>query len=147
MEKEEITDSFWYKFDSLRPVEVRKDRNRDYFTAPYTSNIRSKFNQYIYRSFYPFTLLNKLNTKRFERFFDKNENKRIATKDRCLLAYEILSRTTYSRLLREPAIFSGNENDRNIGIDRLLAEGAFLAAYPLHESFGKENSQKTDRQV
>lgn len=70
---------------------------------------------------------------RFDRFFDKDENKTISPKDRCLLAYEILSRTSYSRYLEKPTIFSGNENDRQIGIARLIAEEIFIAAYPLHE--------------
>ena len=84
-------------------------------------------------------------SKRFERFFNKDENKTIANKDRCLLTYEILSRTLYSYELSEPCAFSGIENDRNIGIERLIADGTFLAAYPLHESYNIVNGQKTDR--
>lgn len=81
-----------------------------------------------------YDIIKNLNSnKRFERFFDNDENKTIAAKDRCLLAYEVLSRTSFSRYLKEPAIFSGNENDPQIGIERLIAEEIFTAAYPLHE--------------
>lgn len=135
---ESFVESFWYRFESLVPPEIRKERQRKYFTAPFSSNLRKKYEQKI--NFFLF--LNQLKitittsllkTKRFEKFFDKNENDTIPKKDRCLFTYEILSRTSYSRYLTEPAIFSGNESDRCIGIERLLAEGIFLAAYPLHE--------------
>ena len=85
---------------------------------------------------------------RFAKFFDKaNINKTIAAKDRINLLYEILSRTSYSKYLKESSIFCGNENDAKIGIERLIADGTFLAAYPLHESFGEINGRKTNRQV
>lgn len=80
-----------------------------------------------------------------------------------MLAYEILSRTTYSKRLEDPAIFSGNDNDRNIGIDRLIAQGIFEACYPIHEvkdnscyfnynidifkDYGFVEEKKTNRQV
>ncbi|RMZ94526.1 anoctamin-4-like isoform X2, partial [Brachionus plicatilis] len=84
----------------------------------------------------------------FEKYFDKNNiDQTIPTKDRCLLAYEILSRTTYSRRLEDPAIFSCNDNDRNIGIDRLIAQGIFEACYPLHEDYGFLDEKKTNRQL
>ncbi|CAF0848775.1 unnamed protein product [Brachionus calyciflorus] len=126
LDKDQFKESFWYKFESLRPPEIIREKKRSYFTAPYNSSIRSKF----------------------ERFFDKeNVDITIATKDRCLLTYEILSRTTYSKVLDEPVIFSGMANDRNIGIDRLVAQGIFLASYPLHESYGMVDGKKTDRQL
>ena len=64
-----------------------------------------------------------------------------------MLTYEVLSRTIYSKRLCEPAIFSGSANERNIGIDRLVAQGIFLASYPLHEDYGHVDGKKTDRQV
>jgi hypothetical protein len=58
-----------------------------------------------------------------------------------------LSRTVYSKKLSEPSVFHGIENDRNVGIERLLADGTFCAAYPLHEDYETIDSQKNDRLV
>lgn len=82
---------------------------------------------------------------RFAKYFHKP----IPNKDRCLLAYEVLSRTSFSSKLKEPRVFCGNENDRLIGIERLVNNGAFLAAFPLHEalSYKTNNNLKTDRQI
>ena len=70
---------------------------------------------------------------RFEFFFDNDKNKVISTKDRCLMTYEILSRTTFSKKLLQPTIFYGGEKDPNIGVDLLVANQTFIAAYSLHE--------------
>lgn len=49
-----------------------------------------------------------------------------------MIAYEILSRTTFSKRLAEPTIFR-NEHDPEVGVDLLVANETFIAAYPLHE--------------
>jgi hypothetical protein len=113
LDKDYKTFSVWNYFEKFQPAEIRQDRKRKFFTAAYSSSMRNKF----------------------EKFFDKDENKTIPAKDRILLTYEILSRTSYSKLLTESSIFSGNENDNLVGIERLIAWKIFLDAYPLHEVF------------
>lgn len=34
--------SMWSRFESLQPEEIRKEYNRNFFTAPYNSNLRPK---------------------------------------------------------------------------------------------------------
>ena len=84
-------------------------------------------------------------------FNDKDESSIIAEKDYMMITYEILSRTTFSRELTEPAIFSDIESDTQVGIELLLARNIFDSAYPLHQKFGYLNdeigSKKTDRQI
>lgn len=72
---------------------------------------------------------------RFERFFDfDNIQNTIPSKDRSLLTYEVLCRTKYSKVLDDSdEIFTNPENDNKIGIDRLIANQTFLAAFPLHD--------------
>jgi hypothetical protein len=112
-----------------------------YFTAPYTSALHEKF----------------------ERFFNKtNPDASLSLRNRCLLTYEILSRTSFSK--PDPQTdgngstntSNNNEDDDNIsneriGIDRLLANGTFQAAFPLHEHYEQNmngnNEIKTIRQV
>jgi len=45
-----------------------------------------------------------------------------ATRDRQRVAYEILAQTIY-----------GKKKRAEVGIDRLVEEGAFAAAFPLHD--------------
>ena len=54
------------------------------------------------------------------KYFDKDEDKTIPTKDRIMLTYEILSRTSFSNSTYEPSVFSGNDKDRDVGIERLV---------------------------
>ena len=64
------------------------------------------------------------------------KKKTFEAKDRCLLTYEILQRTIFSQKIENARIFrtANNEaSDDKVGIERLLADGTFLAAYPLHE--------------
>lgn len=56
----------------------------------------------------------------------------IEDKDRSTITYEILSRTTFSKKLEQPSIFR-SEHDPEVGIDLLIANETFIAAYPLHE--------------
>ena len=76
-----------------------------------------------------------------------------------------MSRTTFSKQLSQPTIFQSSEKDLNIGIDLLVANDTFLAAYPLHEvnslnkylnfnflkvffkGYGDEDLNKSDRKV
>lgn len=44
---ESFVESFWYRFESLVPPEIRKERQRKYFTAPFSSNLRKKYEQKI----------------------------------------------------------------------------------------------------
>lgn len=37
-----VFNSFWYRFKSLVPEEVSSDKKRQYFTAPYSSNLKKK---------------------------------------------------------------------------------------------------------
>ena len=58
----------------------------------------------------------------------------IPKKERCLIAYEILSRTTFSkRNAQSTTIFTDTCDDMKMGIELMVANGSFLAAYPLHE--------------
>lgn len=52
----------------------------------------------------------------------KNANEMFCNRDRQRIAYEILARTVY-----------GDKSRAEIGIDRLLDEGIYAAAYPLHD--------------
>ena len=55
--------------------------------------------------------------------------------DRTLLTYEILSRTPYDIAVSDTyEAFTLANNDPKIGIDRLIANGVFQAAYPLHDA-------------
>ncbi len=90
--------------------------------------------------------------KRFERFFDEsNPEMTIMQTDRTLLTYEILSRTPYGIAVSDTyEAFTLANNDPKIGIDRLIANGVFQAAYPLHDAL-RENlnrkQKKNDREV
>ncbi|XP_007236828.2 anoctamin-7 [Astyanax mexicanus] len=62
-------------------------------------------------------------TKKLERFLDhENKDTFFKTTQRHQILYEILSRTPYGAMKRG-----------EVGIARLITEGAFTAAYPLHE--------------
>lgn len=80
---------------------------------------------------------------RFERFFNQDIEKSLAAKDRCLLTYEVLCRTNYAREVED--VFKYDTTDMTekeitrIGIERLLANGTFEAAYPLHEVLNPNN--------
>ena len=126
----EESNSFWsrFKFKCFIPDGINmKHSNRRYFTTAYTTNLHEKFKP----------------------LFNRNENKIIPAKDCCLIAYEILSRTGFSAKQTESAIYSGSDTDRNIGIELLVANKTFSAAYPLHEVYNMRNMQdfSTDRQV
>ena len=73
---------------------------------------------------------------RFSSFFagPDGDINNIPKKDRCLIAYEILSRTTYAKK-NDPSttIFTDQCDDMKMGIERMVANKSFLAAYPLHE--------------
>ena len=56
----------------------------------------------------------------------------VEAKDRSMITYEILSRTTFAKKLDQPSIFR-SEHDPDVGIDLLVANETFIAAYPLHE--------------
>lgn len=56
----------------------------------------------------------------------------IEDKDRSMITYEILSRTTFAKRLDQPSIFR-SEHDPEVGIDLLVANETFVAAYPIHE--------------
>lgn len=114
------------KFRCFMPDEIKiQDSYRNYFTAAYSSNLHDKFKP----------------------FFNENINEQliIPKKDRCLIAYEILSRTSFS-VREDPSIFSDSRDDQNIGIELLVAKGHFDAAYPLHENYG-EIEEETDCEV
>ncbi|RNA01596.1 anoctamin-7 [Brachionus plicatilis] len=101
------------------------EEHRDKFTVPYNSKIRYKF----------------------EKFFNKEKlENSISERDRILLVHEILSRTEYSERHNEPSIFSIKENDSNFGIERLLAKGAFIDAYPLHKDHVKIKAKISKKQ-
>ncbi len=117
-------------FPDETELELR-DSYRKYFTAAYTSNLHEKFRP----------------------FFDKNHDLVISRKDRCLIAYEILSRTSFSKK-DDPSIFvDTKDRDKKVGIELLVMNGTFSAAYPLHEDYGSHGQssitkkQKTNRQV
>ncbi len=107
-----------------------KDSYRKYFTAAYTSNLHEKFRP----------------------FLDKNQDLNISNKDRCLIAYEVLSRTSFSKK-DDPSIFVDNKDkDKKIGIELLVMNGTFSAAFPMHEDYGHHKriltvKKKTNRQV
>ena len=46
LEKEDfeslVFNSFWYRFNSLTPDEISTDKKRQFFTAPYSANLRKK---------------------------------------------------------------------------------------------------------
>jgi hypothetical protein len=108
--------SFWHKFSDL-PTEINEEKETKYFTAPYTSNLHAKF----------------------ARFFDKdNIEETFLFKDRCLLTYELLCRTCFSKPIKNPSeIFEciNKDDEKSIGIERLLVNGTFQAAFPLHEEY------------
>jgi hypothetical protein len=87
---------------------------REYFTAPYSSKLHS----------------------RFKKFFDENNiGKTFLPKDRILLTYEILSRTSYI-IKNDPLknFLNHNSHIENLfGIERLLTINVFKEAFPLHE--------------
>lgn len=119
-----------HRLECFIPEEIEiRDSYRKYFTAPYCSVIHDKFKP----------------------FFNKHDNLIIPKKDRCLIAYEILSRTSFSNK-NDPSIFTDNVDD-NIGVELLVANKSFSAAYPLHEDYGRENhshdhsDKKTTRQL
>ena len=66
-----------------------------------------------------------------------------------MITYEILSRTSFSREITEPAIFSDFDSDNKVGIELLLARNIFDSAYPLHQKFGNTEIGRriTDRQI
>ena len=74
---------------------------------------------------------------RFERFFDRdNLEKTIMPTDRTMLTYELLSRMPYSKAISESYESFGSANkDSRIGIERLIANGIFQAAFPLHDVY------------
>jgi hypothetical protein len=39
---ESMVESFWFRFESLVPNEIRNNKRRKYFTAPYSANLRKK---------------------------------------------------------------------------------------------------------
>ena len=71
--------------------------------------------------------------------------------DRTLLTYEILSRTPYGIAVSDTyEAFTLANNDPKIGIDRLIANGVFQAAYPLHDALREHlnrEQKKNDREV
>lgn len=78
---------------------------------------------------------------RFSKFFGESEDKIISPKDRCLLTYEVLSRTSYSKLIEEDqdeSVSASSTTDFKVGIERLLANGSFQAAFPPHEVTNKK---------
>ena len=61
--------------------------------------------------------------------------------DRTLLTYEILSRTPFGTAVSDTyEAFKLANNDPKIGIERLIANGVFQAAYPLHDVLRNENN-------
>lgn len=67
----------------------------------------------------------------------------ISRRDRSLLTYEFLSRTSYSRKV-ESGNLNISEADNRVGIERLIANGTFLDAYPAHESLDKMRAENID---
>lgn len=43
LDRYDLPDSIWNRFESLRPTEIVRERKRRYFTAPYNSSIRYKY--------------------------------------------------------------------------------------------------------
>ena len=123
--------SLFNKIECLNPSKIHHEKPRQYFTAAYNSSIRKEFSIKFLKSEIYF--LSKSFIFRFEKYFDSDENNVISAKDRCLITYEILTRTSFSKKLSQPTIFACNENDPHIGIDLLVANETFHAAYPLHE--------------
>jgi hypothetical protein len=118
--------TFWNKLPFALPVEVRPSMNRTHFTAPYSADLRYKF----------------------EQFFDsKHKSDIIPSRDRCLITYEILSRTSFSRPQTKTYFYDPDVMDTDIGIERLLANYTFSAAYPLHQELRQETEKLNDRQL
>lgn len=111
----ENVDTVFHKFQCFMPDDIElKTSYRNYFTAPYSTSLHNKFSHFF--------------TNRDGHIDD------IPKKDRCLIAYEILSRTTFAKK-NDPSttIFTDQCDDMKIGIELMVANGSFLAAYPLHE--------------
>ena len=74
--------------------------------------------------------------KRFEPFFDQKDiENTISSRNRCLLTYEILSRTSYSKASQ--SISEKNADSTLRGIGSLLANKTFQAAFPPHKQLDK----------
>ena len=88
---------------------------RNYFTAPYSSSLH----------------------KVFEKYFNHDDiEATFLPKDRIALTDEILTRTSYSDYDSDPFERFGNfEADSKKGIQRLLTNGTFEDAYPLHDVY------------
>ena len=92
--------------------EKTEQHQRNFFTAPYSSNFHTKF----------------------EIFFDPDDiEKTFLPKDRIALTYEILSRTSYSELSNNPFENFEISTDSLKGIERLLNDGSFEDGFPLHD--------------
>ncbi len=87
--------------------------------------------------------------KRFERFFNEtNPEATIMQTDRTLLTYEILSRTPFGTAVSDTyEAFKLANNDPKIGIERLIANGVFQAAYPLHDVLRNEINTTNDNNM
>ncbi len=133
--------NFWRKQSTTNKNSSDGDAGGDedtnqtrYFTAPYTSAMHSKF----------------------ARFFNKDDPEdTLSVRNRCLLTYEILNRTSYSKLDYQISSYQDDEEKKGsgerIGIDHLLGNGTFQAAFPLHEDYDQNlepnHDIKTTRQV
>ncbi len=109
--------------------EYKENDPRNYFTAAYDSKLHSMF----------------------ERYFDKEDiEATFLQKDRIVLTDEILTRTSYIELDKDPFESFGNfEADSQKGIHRLLANKTFLDYYPLHDAIDdnlEKKKLKNDRE-
>ncbi|CAJ0585875.1 unnamed protein product, partial [Mesorhabditis spiculigera] len=86
----------------------------EYFTAPYSSDRRKQF----------------VNWDRPDLLFPNAE--------RCRMVYDLLIRARYDSLINAP------EAHFRVGIERLLANGTFSAAYPLHQEFRSRSEIKDE---
>ena len=73
--------------------------------------------------------------KRFAKHFDtENIDKTLLEKDRSFLTYQILSRTSYSKITENPFnMFTQFKKGTEFGIDSLLNVKAITNCFPLHQ--------------
>ncbi len=103
---------------------------RNYFTAAYDPHLHHIFAEHFNKDDIEATFL---------------------PKDRIALTDEILTRTSFSELDKDPFESFGNfEADSQKGIQRLLADKTFEDAYPLHDAYdaaSRHKETKNDREL
>ena len=82
---------------------------------------------------------------KFLAFFENLDQRDVLRhKDLTMVAYEVLSRTSFSRKLSQPEVLRSVRrfDHSGIGIRALLANNTFQEAYPLHDSYTEPASDR-----